>query len=226
MNLDLPWGKTLGIVGLTGSGKTTLLRLLLRHYDAPDGTILIDGKGIRSLPLAELRSLVRVVPQETFLFSGPVRENILFGTDAVDEETLRRVAEQAGILAEIDEMPEGFDTLIGERGITLSGGQRQRVAIARALVLNPRILILDDCLSAVDSQTERHILDRLREIWSGSTALVVSNRIAAVMHCDEIIVLDDGAVLERGHHSELVASDGLYADLNRRQELEEWIEKQ
>lgn len=216
-------GASLGVVGLTGSGKSTLVRLLVRQYEPPPGTVLVAGRDVRLYRLAELRSRFAVVPQDTFLFSGPLRRNLLFGGEA-DEERQRAALGAAGLLDEAEALPDGLDTVVGERGVTLSGGQAQRLAIARALILDRPVLILDDCLSAVDAATERRVLGSLGSEVARRTAIVVSNRVAAVAGCDEILVLRDGVVEARGRHRELMEGDGLYASMARRQSLEAWIE--
>ena len=223
VSFSLPWGGTLGVVGLTGSGKTTIARLLLREYEAEEGTVFVNGYSVRQYELDKLRQFFGLVPQDTFLFSGPIEENICFGAD--DKLAAPDIAAaDAGILDEINSLPHQMSTVIGERGVTLSGGQKQRLAIARALYLNRPIVILDDCLSAVDTETEEKILRNLKKHMQERTALVVSNRISSVKHADEIIVLKEGEIIERGTHAELLSLDGLYADLHRRQQIEEWIE--
>jgi ATP-binding cassette subfamily B protein len=219
----LPAGTTTAIVGATGSGKSTLLQLIPRLHDLPPGTLLVDGVDVRALALDRLRSMIGFVPQEPFLFSATLAQNIAFGARG-DQDTPAGI-EQAAATARLDkdvaEFPHGYDTVIGERGLTLSGGQKQRTAIARALAVNPRILILDDALSAVDTYTEEEILGRLREVMRQRTSIIVSHRISTVRHADQILVLDDGAIAERGTHDELVAHNGLYAELYRKQLLEE-----
>ena len=180
---------------------------------------------MRRLPLARLRRRIAIVPQDAFLFSGPIRANLLFAAEDAGEERMRWAARQAGIAEEIEAMPDGYETVVGERGISLSGGQKQRVAIARALVVDAPTLLLDDCLSAVDTRTEKRILENLRAYGEDRTTVVVSNRIAAIREADEIVVVDEGRIVERGRHGDLVALGGLYADLHRRQQLEDWIEE-
>jgi len=217
INLDVRHGETVGIVGRTGSGKSTLLALLTRTFEPPPGTIFIDGRPIETIPQRQLRDWIGMVPQETFLFSESIAENIRFGrADARDDE-IAEAAEEAGLTGDVAAFPQGLDTMIGERGITLSGGQKQRTAIARALVREPLILILDDSLSAVDTQTEERILRALRAIRKGRTALIVSHRVSSVKDADHIVVLDDGRIVERGTHESLVAAGGLYAELYRTQ---------
>ena len=225
INMQVRAGETIGIVGRTGSGKSTLLALITRTFDPPPGTIFLDGTPIETMPLRQLRGLTGMVPQETFLFSESLAENIRFGRgDATDAE-VDEAAKLAGLSTDVAGFPQGLFTVIGERGITLSGGQKQRTAIARALVRNPLVLILDDSLSAVDTATEERILNALKEVRKGRTALVVSHRVSSVKDADHIIVLDDGRIVERGTHESLLAHGGYYADLYRRQTLEEEIEE-
>ena len=224
VSFRVPAGRTVAIVGPTGSGKSTLLSLVPRLVCAPEGAILLDGVPIERLALADLRRAMGYVPQDTFLFSDTIRENIGFGLESPDDERLRKAAQDARILAEIESFPSGLDTLLGERGVNLSGGQRQRTAIARALAVDPPVLLLDDCLSAVDARTESEILANLREVLKGRTTLLVTHRIAAAKLADEIVVLDGGRVVETGSHEELVAGDGVYARIAQRQSLEEALE--
>jgi ATP-binding cassette subfamily B protein len=231
IDLKVPAGTTVAVVGPTGSGKSTLVSLIPRLFDAPPGTVLVDGHDVRKIPLAVLRGAVGFVPQETFLFSDTVRENVAFGLRAsnVPEEEVRKRVEWAADVAQlardVAEFPQGYDTFVGERGITLSGGQKQRTALARALAVLPRILVLDDSLSAVDTYTEEEILKGLKEVRAGRTTFLVSHRISTVKDADLIVVLRDGAIVERGTHDELVARRGFYADLHRRQLLEEEVER-
>jgi ATP-binding cassette subfamily B multidrug efflux pump len=225
INLQVRSGETVGIVGRTGSGKSTLLALITRAFEPPPATIFIDGRAIESIPLRQLREWVGMVPQETFLFSESIAENIRFGRADATSDDVGDSAEQAGLSGDVAAFPQGLETVIGERGITLSGGQKQRTAIARALVRNPTILILDDALSAVDTATEERILRALREIRKGRTVLIVSHRVSSVKDADHIIVLDDGKIVERGTHDTLLAHAGYYADLYRRQTLEEELEE-
>jgi ATP-binding cassette, subfamily B, multidrug efflux pump len=221
INLHIPAGSSLALVGPTGSGKTTLVSLIPRIYDAEPGTVWIDGKPIRQYPIESLRSQIGFVPQETFLFSETVRENIAFGkADATDEE-VRAAAEAANVATDIEEFPERYQTMVGERGITLSGGQKQRTAIARAIIRNPRILILDDALSSVDTHTEDKILNHLREIMQGRTTIFISHRVSTVRNADRIAVLHAGRIVELGTHEELLARNGYYSELYNKQLLEE-----
>jgi ATP-binding cassette, subfamily B, multidrug efflux pump len=220
VSFSVPAGTTLAIVGPTGAGKTTLVDALVRLQDVAPGSVSVGGHDVTTLPLATLRALVGYAPQDAFLFSATVAENIAFGIDGASADVRARVvraAEAAGLASDIAVLPDGYDTLVGERGITLSGGQRQRVALARALASDPQVLILDDSLSSVDAQTEREILTRLRPILRERTSIVVSHRVAAVKEADQILVLDAGRVSERGTHAELLANGGLYASLYREQ---------
>jgi ATP-binding cassette, subfamily B, multidrug efflux pump len=215
---------SLAVVGPTGSGKSTLVDLMVRTYDPDRGAILIDGIDIRQLTLAELRRAIGFVPQETFLFGEPLRRNILLG--APDDGRLERVAEIAQLSEALPALPQGYDTLIGERGINLSGGQKQRAAIARALAQDPPIFVLDDALSAVDAHTEARILAGLRGALVGRTSIIVSHRLAAVRDADWILVLDGGRIVEQGVHADLLASGGRYWELLRRQQIEEELEEE
>ncbi len=229
INLRIPAGSSLAIVGPTGSGKTTLVNLIPRIYDAAPGAVLIDGRPVRLFPLDSLRRHIGFVPQETFLFSDTIRENIAFGMSEEDsheagEATLDRIkaaAEAANIAQDIASFPEGYNTMVGERGITLSGGQKQRTAIARALLRSPRILILDDALSSVDTHTEDKILNHLREIMRGRTTIFISHRVSTVRNADSIAVLHQGRIVEMGTHEQLIARNGYYTDLYNKQLLEE-----
>ncbi len=221
INLHVPAGSSVAIVGPTGSGKTTLVNLIPRIYDAAPGTVLIDGKPIRNYPVEVLRRNTGFVPQETFLFSETIRENIAFGVENATVERIEDAAEGASIAADIEGFPEKYGTMVGERGITLSGGQKQRTAIARALIRNPRILILDDALSSVDTQTEDKILGHLRDVMQGRTTIFISHRVSTVRNADQIAVLHGGRIVELGTHDELIARNGYYTELYNKQLLEE-----
>jgi ATP-binding cassette subfamily B multidrug efflux pump len=225
INLRVPAGSTLAIVGPTGSGKTTLAALVARLWEAPDGAVLIDGRSIREWPLDTLRRAIGYVPQDTYLFSETVGENIAFGLPRFDLERVREAAEVASLDSDVQEFPAKYDTMVGERGITLSGGQKQRTALARAIVRDPRILILDDSLSSVDTQTEERILSRLRGIMRDRTTILIAHRTSTVRDADQIVVLRDGSITERGTHDELLARGGYYADLYQKQLLEEELER-
>src|SRR5579864_2553726 len=221
INLRIPAGSSLAIVGPTGSGKTTLVNLIPRIYDAVPGTVLIDGRPVREFTLASLRQNIGFVPQETFLFSERIRENIALGVETASDADIRISAAAANIAADIESFPEAYDTMVGERGITLSGGQKQRTAIARALIRNPRILILDDALSSVDTHTEDKILNHLRDVMQGRTTIFISHRVSTVRNADRIAVLHGGRIVESGTHEELLALNGYYSDLYNKQLLEE-----
>lgn len=224
VNLRVPAGTSLAIVGPTGSGKSTLVSLIPRIYEAPEGSVLIDGRPVREFPLELLRKNIGFVPQETFLFSDSIRDNIAFGAQDASDEEVRRAADAASIAAEIESFPEGYKTMVGERGITLSGGQKQRTAIARAIIRNPRILVLDDALASVDTQTEDRILNHLREIMQGRTTIFISHRVSTVRNADRIAVLHDGEIVEYGTHDELIERNGYYTELYNKQLLEEELE--
>ena len=224
ISLQVPAGSSLAVVGATGSGKSTLVSLIPRIYDAPAGSVLIDGHPITDYPLATLRHAIGFVPQETFLFSDTVRENIALGTDSAGDSDVRRAAEAASIAGDIADFPENYQTMVGERGITLSGGQKQRTAIARALIRDPRILVLDDALSSVDTYTEEKILNHLRELMRGRTTIFISHRVSTVRNADRIAVLHGGRIVELGTHDELIARNGYYTELYNKQLLEEELE--
>ena len=224
LSFDVPAGTTLGVVGRTGSGKSTLIELVPRLIEPTEGIVRIDGRDVQTIPLQTLRSSIGLVPQEVFLFSDTVGNNIAFGEIDAADDAIRQAATEADLLANVEDFPEGFETRVGERGITLSGGQKQRAAIARALIRAPRILLFDDALSAVDTRTEATILGHLRRHYGQRTIVVVSHRISAVQDADQILVLEDGAVAERGDHEALVEHGGIYAELYRKQLLEAELE--
>ena len=225
INLSVRHGQTIGVVGRTGSGKSTLLALIARSFEPPPGTIFLDGRPVETIPLRQLRDWIGMVPQETFLFSESIAENIRFGRAEATDAEVEESAMHAGLTTDVAAFPNGLKTVIGERGITLSGGQKQRTAIARALVRDPLILVLDDSLSAVDTQTEERILNALRTIRKGRTVLIVSHRVSSVKDADHIVVLDDGRIVERGAHEQLVERGGYYAELYRKQTVEAELEE-
>jgi len=220
ISLTIPRGATLAIIGPTGAGKSTLANLIPRLIDAPPGTLFIDGRPIHDYPLHQLRAAIGYAPQEAFLFSDTIAANIAFGVEQATPEAIVQAAEQAGLREDVERFPKGFETVIGERGITLSGGQKQRTALARAILRNPRILILDDALSAVDTDTEARILGHLRQVMHGRTTILIAHRISTVKDADHIVFLEDGQIVEQGTHDQLVALGGRYAALYERQKLE------
>jgi ATP-binding cassette subfamily B protein len=224
VNLTIEAGATVAVVGHTGAGKSTLVGLVPRLMDPTAGRVLLDGIDLRDLSPAELRRHIGFVPQETFLFSATIAGNIAFGVESATAEEIRRAAELAGLAADIESFPNGYGTMVGERGITLSGGQKQRTAIARAILRNPRILVLDDALSSVDTLTEERILEGLADAMRGRTVILISHRVSTVRQADLIVVLEHGRIVERGTHSQLVSAGGYYADLSRKQMLEEELE--
>lgn len=221
VNLDIKKGETLAILGRTGSGKSTLVNLLLRIYNAPEGSIYIDGKDIMKATVQSVREHIAYVPQDNFLFSDTIASNIAFGADHLTKEQIEEAARKADVHRNIMDFPEKYDTVVGERGTTLSGGQKQRISIARALILDAPILILDDSLSAVDTKTEELILENLKEVREGKTNIIIAHRISTVRHADHIVVLEEGRVAEYGNHESLLEMQGIYADMYEKQQLEE-----
>jgi ATP-binding cassette subfamily B multidrug efflux pump len=225
VEFKLPVGRSVGLVGRVGAGKSTLAQLVPRLFDPSSGAIMIDGQDIRTIPLGDLRKMIGYVPQEPFLFSTSLKANLTFGRDQCSAEELERAVRIAKLDRDLESFPQGLDTVVGERGVTLSGGQKQRATLARALVTDPPVLILDDCLSSVDAQTEAEILNELRVILQEKTCLIISHRISAVKDADEILVLDDGKIIERGSHEHLTRRGGVYAELYQQQRLSEELEQ-
>jgi ATP-binding cassette subfamily B multidrug efflux pump len=231
LNLRIPAGSTLGVVGRTGSGKSALVQLLPRLFDPTAGSITVDGRDLRTLPLRWWRAQIAVVPQDPFLFSASVRDNIAFGVDrprgngAAADAQVEWVVQAAGLARDMGNLTNGLETMVGERGVTLSGGQKQRLTLARALLPDPRILILDDALSSVDTHTEREVLEHLAAVTKDRTCIVIAHRASTIKHAHQIVVLEDGEIVELGRHDDLMARDGVYAELFRRQSLEEELEE-
>ena len=222
ISFEVPQGKSLAIIGTTGSGKSTIANLLCRLYDVNDGVIEIDGRDIKTLNLDAYRNSIGYVPQDVYLFSDTISNNISFSTTIsdTDDNAVEQAAKDSQVHANIMEFPEGFETRVGERGITLSGGQKQRISIARAIIKKPLILIFDDCLSAVDTETEERILENLKRIMDNRTTIIISHRVSSVKHCDEIVVLDDGVIIERGSHEALMIKRASYFEIHEQQQLE------
>jgi ATP-binding cassette subfamily B protein len=225
VSFRVPVGQSLAIVGATGAGKTSIVNLLTRIYDATSGVVLVDGVDVREIPLAVLRRGIGYVPQDTFLFSVPLRENVAFGVDAPIPARVARSVEVARLSNDIDQFPNGLDTMIGERGVTLSGGQKQRTALARAIMRDPAILILDDALSSIDTHTQSEILAGLKTVLADRTSIIIAQRISTVKAADQILVLDDGAIIERGTHQELLTRGGIYARMYRRELLSQELDE-
>ena len=226
ISLTVKSGQTLGIVGRTGSSKTTLVELLLRLYNVEDGKIFINNEDINRIPLNTLRENIGFVSQDSFLFSNIISENINLAFEELDMDKIIQSTKDADIYDNIMDFPMGFETIVGERGVTLSGGQKQRTSIARALIKNPDILILDDCLSAVDAKTEVKILENLKRIMKEKTSIIISHRISAVKDADTIIVLEEGEIIQRGTHAELINEVGIYKDIYEKQLIEERIQSE
>ena len=214
INLDIAPGSTVAIIGRTGSGKTTLTQLVPRFYDVQQGSVLVEGVDVRDLQLDELRGAIGIVAEDTYLFSATIRDNIAFGKPEATDAEVQKAAERAQAATFIEELPDGYETLVGERGLTLSGGQRQRIAIARALLLDPRILILDDATASVDASTESRIRRALEEVMQGRTTLIIAHRLSTIALADRIVVLDDGGISADGSHDELIGTNDVYREIH------------
>ncbi len=221
ISLKIPKGSTVAFIGNTGVGKTSLINLIARLYDVTEGEVLIDGKNVKSIPLEVVRKNIGLVPQDSFLFSDTLANNLMYGVSNPSQELIDFVSEVSQLKKDVESFPNGFETILGERGITLSGGQKQRASLARALAINPKILILDDSFSAVDTHTEEEILKRLKSFMKNRTSIIISHRISTVKDCDKIFVLENGKIAEEGNHDELIELNGIYADLHNKQLLEE-----
>ncbi|MDF1611195.1 ABC transporter ATP-binding protein [Stygiobacter electus] len=221
ISLKIPKGSTVAFIGNTGVGKTSLINLIARLYDVTEGEVLIDGKNVKSIPLEVVRKNIGLVPQDSFLFSDTLANNLMYGVSNPSQELIDFVSEVSQLKKDVESFPNGFETILGERGITLSGGQKQRASLARALAINPKILILDDSFSAVDTHTEEEILKRLKSFMKDRTSIIISHRISTVKDCDKIFVLENGKIAEEGNHDELIELNGIYADLHNKQLLEE-----
>ena len=226
ISVSVDKGNTLAIVGRTGCGKTTLVELLTRVYNPPRDSIYFDKNEIYEIPLKVLHNDIIIVPQDMFLFSDTIEENLILGKNDATEEEIKNITKKVQVHNDIVDFKNGYDTVIGERGVTLSGGQKQRIGIARALITNPNVLILDDSLSAVDTKTEKNILENLIEIIKGKTTIIIAHRISSIQHADKIIVLDNKKIAEKGTHEELLKLNGIYKDLYEKQQLEEEINKE
>jgi len=224
-SLNIPQGNKIAVIGKTGSGKSTIGHLLLRMYDPTGGRILLDEKDIREMDMREMRDQISYVPQDVFLFSDSIAGNIRFGLDSATEEMVHKSARQASVEKEINTFQQGFQTLVGERGVTLSGGQKQRISIARAMIKDPEIVVFDDCLSAVDARTEKEIIGNLYDFLKSKTAIIITHRIFSLFAFDSIIVMDDGKIVEKGTHDELLMLNGHYSEMYRKQQEQELTEE-